>query len=265
MKSKAVLLSLMFFCLAQTFYPQENRKIPTVFIIGDSTVKNGQDKGDRGQWGWGHFLPLWFANTITFENHAIGGRSSRSFLTEGRWDTIYNKLKQGDFVMIQFGHNDGGEMNSGRARASIKGIDNDKYEDVILTNVDNKQNEGKSERVYTYGHYLRQYIKQTKEKGAIPIVCSLVPRNRWENGKVIRDTTYAIWAEEVAKEEGIPFVALNTMVSDEYNIWGEILVQDFFSEDQTHTSLKGALLNAEIVSEGVKKLDNCQLKMYLKN
>jgi len=237
---------------------------PVVYTIGDSTVKNGQDKGDREQWGWGRFLPLWFNDSIDFENYAIGGRSSRSFITEGRWEKVRQKLKKGDYVIIQFGHNDGGEMNTGRARASIKGID-DKYEDVVLTNVDNKENEGKKERVYTYGHYLRQYINEAKEKGATPIICSLVPRNRWENGKVIRDTSYAVWAEQVAENENVPFIPLHTLVANQYDIWGEILVKEFFSGDHTHTSLKGALINAETVAYGIKKLNNCNLKEYLKD
>ena len=242
---------------------QENNK-PIVYTIGDSTVKNGQDKGDRDQWGWGRFLPLWFTDQIAFENHAIGGRSSRSFITEGRWDTVYQKLKPGDYVIIQFGHNDGGEMNTGRARASLKGID-EKYEDVILTNVDNKENEGKQERVYTYGHYLRHYINQAKEKGATPVICSLVPRNRWENEKVIRDTTYAPWAQQVAQQEGVAFIPLHTLVANQYDIWGEVLVKDFFSGDHTHTSLKGALINAETVANGIKKLTDSKLKDFLKD
>lgn len=259
-----LILSFLIFLLSFNFVFSQEESKPTVFTIGDSTVKNGQDKGDREQWGWGRFLPLWFNNSINFENHAIGGRSSRSFITEGRWDAVCQKLKKGDYVIIQFGHNDGGEMNTGRARASIKGI-GEQYEDVILTNVDNKENEGKKERVYTYGQYIRQYIKDTKEKGATPIVCSLVPRNRWEEGKVIRDTLYAVWAQQVAEQENIPFIPLHTMVADQYDIWGEVLVKDFFSGDHTHTSLKGALINAETVAYGIKKLGNCNLNKYLKD
>jgi len=263
MNKHIIIFVLSIFIFTQFSISQETYK-PVVYTIGDSTVKNGQDKGDREQWGWGRFIPLWFTDAVLFENHAIGGRSSRSFITEGRWNTVYQKLQPGDYVIIQFGHNDGGEMNTGRARGSIKGID-DKYEDILLTNVDNKENEGKNERVYTYGHYLRQYINQTKEKGAIPIVCSLVPRNRWENSKVTRDTTYAIWAQQVAEEENVPFIPLHTLVANQYDIWGEVLVKDFFSGDHTHTSLKGALINAETVARAVKKLDNCDLKKYLKD
>lgn len=263
MNKPILIIFLAIIFAIQPSFSQENNK-PTVYTIGDSTVKNGQDKGDREQWGWGRFLPLWFTDAIQFENHAIGGRSSRSFITEGRWDAVYKKLQAGDYVIIQFGHNDGGEMNTGRARASLKGID-EKYEDVILTNVDNKENEGKQERVYTYGHYLRHYINQTKEKGATPVICSLVPRNRWENGKVIRDTSYALWAQQVAEEEGVSFIALHTLVANQYDIWGEILVKDFFSGDHTHTSLKGALINAETVASAIKKLNNCDLKKHLKD
>src|ERR1041384_4593852 len=90
--------------------------VPTLFIIGDSTVKNGSGKGDGGLWGWGDWIRPYFDSTkIKIENRAIGGRSSRTFLTEGRWDKVLADLKSGDFVLMQFGHNDGGALDSGRA------------------------------------------------------------------------------------------------------------------------------------------------------
>jgi len=83
--------------------------LPTLFLIGDSTVRNGDATGSNGQWGWGEPLVNLFDPTrVTIVNRAIGGRSSRTFLTEGRWDKVLSELKPGDFVMMQFGHNDGG-------------------------------------------------------------------------------------------------------------------------------------------------------------
>jgi len=237
---------------------------PVVYIIGDSTVKNGQDKGDRGQWGWGHFLPLWFdTDKISFENHAIGGRSSRSFIREGRWDNVLALVKKGDYVIIQFGHNDGGELNSGRARASLSGIGDD-FKDIVYENADDKDLEGKSDRVFTYGYYLRKYIKDVKQKGATPIICSLVPRNRWENGTLIRDEKHAVWAKQVATREKVYFLDLNKYVGDIYTILGEVIVKDYFSEDHTHTSLTGAMLNAKSVAELIGKQKKCALKKYMK-
>src|SRR5215471_18998742 len=102
---------------------QTNGAPPTLFLIGDSTVKNGGGKGDGGLWGWGSVIAKYFdTNKITLQNKAIGGRSSRTYLTEGRWDEVRSQLKPGDFVMMQFGHNDGGELAKGdRPRASLKG------------------------------------------------------------------------------------------------------------------------------------------------
>jgi len=95
--------------LAFTFFKQK----PVLYIIGDSTVKNGDGRGGNGQWGWGSFLSGYFDTTkIIVENDAIGGRSSRTFITEGRWDRILAKLKKGDFVIMQFGHNDGGPLDA---------------------------------------------------------------------------------------------------------------------------------------------------------
>lgn len=244
---------------------QKEKQPPTVYIIGDSTVKNGQDRGDRGQWGWGHFLALWMdLDKVSVENHAIGGRSSRSFLSEGRWEKIRSQLKEGDYVLIQFGHNDGGELNTGRARGSLKGT-GEEYEDIIYSKPDQKELEGKSDRVYTYGHYLRRYIDDTRKAGATPVICSPVPRNRWKDGKILRDDSYALWAKEVAERKRVPFVDLGKAVADKYDILGEVLVKDYFSGDHTHTSLKGAWMNAETVIELIKGLKHCRLKTVLKN
>src|SRR6267154_846176 len=91
---------------------------PTLFIIGDSTVRNRT----KDQQGWGDPLAAHFDKAkIKVENRALGGRSSRTFLTEGLWDKVAAELKPGDFVLMQFGHNDGGSLTQSRARASLKG------------------------------------------------------------------------------------------------------------------------------------------------
>ncbi|MFV0312807.1 MAG: SGNH/GDSL hydrolase family protein, partial [Dysgonomonas sp.] len=93
-----------------------------IFLIGDSTVKNGRGKGDGGQWGWGSFFQQFFDTTrISVENHALGGRSSRTFFTEDLWNKVLPGIRKGDYLFIQFGHNDGGPLNTGRARASLNG------------------------------------------------------------------------------------------------------------------------------------------------
>src|SRR6266542_4762067 len=104
MNSFKILFIIAIAGLSFTFFKQR----PVLYIIGDSTVRNGDGRGGNSQWGWGSFLADYFDTTkVIVENDAIGGRSSRTFITEGRWDRIRVKLKKGDFVIMQFGHNDG--------------------------------------------------------------------------------------------------------------------------------------------------------------
>jgi rhamnogalacturonan acetylesterase len=236
---------------------------PVVYIIGDSTVKNGKGTGDEGLWGWGDCIVQYFDTTkIKIENHAIGGRSSRTFQTEGRWDKILAKLQPGDFVVIQFGHNDGGPLaDTARARGTIKGIGNDSAE--IYNPIMKKQ-----EIVHSYGWYMRKYISDTKAKNAIPVVCSPVPRNIWKEGKVTRDTaSYSLWASQVAKNADVFFINLNELICNQYDKLHEEKVNStmFTTKDHTHTTGEGARLNALCVTEGIKDLKKCTLKKYLLN
>src|SRR4029450_3870732 len=91
--------------------PAAEGQLPTLFIVGDSTVRNNT----RGQQGWGDpLIKLFDSAKIKVENHAIGGRSSRTFQSEGRWDKILAAAKPGDFVLVQMGHNDGGSLDDPR-------------------------------------------------------------------------------------------------------------------------------------------------------
>ena len=238
----------------------ENKPKPVIYLIGDSTVKNGSGKGEGGLWGWGDFLYTQIdTNRISIINFARGGRSSRTFISEGLWDKVLAQLEPGDYVIMQFGHNDGGPVNDNfRARGSIKGTGMETEEiDNILTK--------KHEIVHTFGWYLRKYITDTKSKGAIPIVCSLVPRNMWTNGKVNRSSEdYAKWAEAAAAEKAF-YINLNEMIALKYESLGEDVVKTkYFRTDHTHTLKDGAILNASMVAEGVKSLKKCKLKKYLK-
>jgi len=232
---------------------------PVLYIIGDSTVQNGSGKGSDSLWGWGSFMNLFLdTNKIEIQNHAKGGRSSRTFLTDGRWDSIMKTIKKGDYVLMQFGHNDGGELaDTLRARGTIKGIGEESKD---IYNPIRKVNE----TVYTYGYYMRKYANETKAKGAIPIIVSPVPRNKFDkNGKIEKDQ-YRVWAQEVAKQTGAYFLDLNTMVIAKYEEMGSEKVKAFFPKDHTHTNEAGATLNAELVTKGIKDLKGCQLKKYIK-
>ena len=227
---------------------------PTLYIVGDSTVRNRT----RGQLGWGDpFAGLFESSKIAVTNRALGGRSSRTFLTEGLWDKVLAELKPGDFVLMQFGHNDGGPLDDGRARASLKG---NGEQSQVVTN----KTSGKVETVHTYGWYMRRYIADAKAKGATPIVLSLVPRKIWKDGKVVRGTNdYAKWAAEAAKAEGVAFVDLNDIVARHYEELGQEKVNGLFGDEHTHTTPEGAALNARCVVEGLRGLKGCALEKFL--
>ncbi|WP_299580983.1 GDSL-type esterase/lipase family protein [uncultured Sunxiuqinia sp.] len=234
---------------------------PTVYLIGDSTVKNGRGDGADGLWGWGEPLALYFDTTrIRVENHALGGTSSRTFRTQGHWEEVLHSLQAGDYVLIQFGHNDAGPVNDNfRARGTFEGI-SDKMEEIdnLLT--------GEREVVHTYGWYLRQYIVEAKEKGAIPVVLSPISRNNWVNGEVLRDNaSYSEWAREVATFEEVEFIDLNEKMARAMEALGEDSVTGtfFFKNDPTHTTAKGAIFAASLVVEGLNQASSCKLKDYL--
>ena len=264
MKKIAIVLGLLVaaqsFCPSEAYARKEKKDKKTlVYVIGDSTVKNGQGRGDRGQWGWGSFIGEYFDDAkAEVRNRAIGGRSSRTFITEGRWDVVCGSLRKGDYVIIQFGHNDGGELFAGnRPRASLKGFDDRDTTGVV-------EMTGREETVLTYGAYLRKYIDDARAKGAQPILCTLIPRNRWKNGKVMRDTAHAVWARRVAEEEGVPCIDLNTLIADIYDEMGQEAVKACFTDaDWTHTSEKGARINAEVVAGQIAQLKGCKLKKLL--
>lgn len=225
---------------------------PTVWIIGDSTVRNGSS----GQLGWGDPLVRQFDPAkVDVVNRAIGGRSSRTFLTEGRWDAILPQLKAGDFVLMQFGHNDGGELFEGdRPRASIKGAGNEFKKGVVAAT-------GKSETVYSYGWYLRKYATDAISKGASPIIISLIPRNIWKDEKIARaDKDYALWAGEAAKQTGAGFIDFNSILADAYQSMGpEKTAALFAAPDHTHTNPDGAAFNAATLAAAIRSLPGCNL------
>ena len=234
---------------------------PRLILIGDSTVRCGRANGTDGLWGWGQVIVEHFdLDRIAIENHAMGGRSSRTFLTEGLWDKALARVRRGDYVLMQFGHNDGGEMFKGdRPRASIKGNGDETAAGVAETT-------GEQEIVHSYGWYLRKFIADTQQQGATPIVVSLVPRNRWRDGRVIRSSDdYARWAAEAASQSGALFLDLNELVAARYEQMGKDFVGErlFTETDWTHTSLAGAQLNAACVVEGIEQLSDCDLAAYI--
>ncbi|PTY05976.1 lysophospholipase [Opitutaceae bacterium EW11] len=233
-----------------------DKSLPTIFLVGDSTVK----VGTKGQKGWGEVIAPYFdLSKVNVVNRAIGGRSSRTFQTEGRWDRVLADLKAGDVVIIQFGHNDAGALNdNSRARGTIKGVGEESQEiDNLLTK--------KHEVVHSYGWYLRKYVADTKSKGALPIVCSLVPRKIWTpDGRVARaKDSYAGWAADVAKSAGVPFLDLNEIIAEQYEKLGKEQVDALFADAHTHTTEAGARASARCVIAGLKALPGNPVAPYL--
>ena len=278
--------------------PPANPNLPSLILIGDSTVRNGHGIGSDGLWGWGHPIHDFFDPTkINVVNHAIGGLSSHSYISGGHWDLALQIIKPGDFVLIQWGHNDGGINLPGappvpdaglapgatpptpppgaaprgpNVGGSLPGIGE---ETLDVTN----PRTGKVETVHTYGWYLRKYIADVKAEGATPILCSLVPRKIWVDNpgspassaggggsKVRRQSdTYQLWARQVAEQQHIGFVDLNEIIARRYDALGPDAVDKLFGDPHTHTNYAGSILNAESVVSGLRALPGTPLDKYL--
>ncbi|SMO53862.1 DUF6250 domain-containing protein [Gracilimonas mengyeensis] len=223
-----------------------NSELPSIYLIGDSTVRNGAGDGANGQWGWGSFLHEWFDDgKVNVVNRAIGGRSSRTYITQGYWDQQKELLKPGDVVLIQFGHNDASPVDdSSRARGVLDGIGD---ESRHLFNQLTKE----EETVYTYGEYLRKYVSEIREAGATPMICSPVPTNGTVISKLVK---YDQWAEQVATAEGVAFLDLNDIIGSEYEQMSDEEVDALFVEDRVHSTKKGAKFSAKMVVSALKGL-----------
>jgi lysophospholipase L1-like esterase len=235
--------------------PQRN---PTLWVIGDSTVRNGNGTGANGQWGWGDQIwPYFDTSKITLANRALGGRSSRTFVTEGHWEEVLNHLQPGDYVMMQFGHNDSSPLDdAARARGTLKGIgeETQAVENPIMH---------RHEIVHTYGWYMRKFVSEARSRGAIPIICSPIPRLTWKDNHIVRGKAdYAGWSEEIAKSAGVPFVDINELIARKYDELGPEKITPWFPADHTHTNLEGAELNAACVIKGLKELREDPLAAY---
>jgi lysophospholipase L1-like esterase len=235
-----------------------NPKLPSLFLIGDSTVRNGQGRGDGGQWGWGDYLaPFFDTNQVNVVNRALGGTSSRTFYRD-QWPRVLELVKPGDFVIMQFGHNDGGPANDmSRARGSIKGVGD---ESVDITNMLTK----KLETVHSFGWYEKQIVAETRARGSTPMICSLIPRNTWHEGSVARNKKdYAGWAGEAAQAANAPFLDINEIIGRQYDALGQEQVKALFIVGAgPHTSKAGAETNATCVVAALKGLKENPLAKY---
>ena len=263
----------------------EKKQKTRIFLCGDSTGKN-KDKDIDGMWGWGsQAYTVFDESKCTFINCAKAGRSTRTYLNDNRWEEVYRTLRPGDYVLIQFGHND------------IGGIDNEKERGVIAAGHDTchvycSKASGKYEVVFSFGWYLKKMIQDCKEKGATPIILSFTPRNEWHTGagKTVgklypieevtnrqyierRNDNYIVeWDKKVAKEMNVEFVDVHNIAADALdkkcgkakNTKKAIKkASAYFNHDHTHTSLLGARNNALSLAIGLRA-NYSPLKQYLK-
>ena len=268
MKSKYSIIAIL--GIAAGLLAGFSKRQPVLYLIGDSTVATTTPQSEIQ--GWGGYLSSFFDTTkIKVENRAVAGTSSRTYQTKGvhtiemlkngMWDSIKVTLKPGDFVMMQFGHNDESPVNdSARARGSLKGIGADS---VLIYNRFLKR----PEVVHSYGWYIKKFISDTRLRGAVPIVCSPVPKNFWKDSHVIRNTDdYGKWGSTVAENTGTFFIDLNKLIADQYDAEGQLKVNSFyFVKDNIHTTRAGAQLNATLVAGAIRAAKSCPLKDYLKN
>ncbi len=235
MKFKSLSIALLGLLLCAAM-PAEKRK-PVVFMIGDSTMANKDLRKGNPERGWGMMLPGFLSDDITVDNRAVNGRSTKSFIDEGRWDAVVEKLQPGDYVVIEFGHNDSKEDP---ARHTDPGT--------------------------TYDANLTRFVKEALAKGAQPVIFNSIPRRNFVGDSLV-DThgEYLTAARRVAEQQGVPFVDLNTPVAKFITELGPEESKKYFMHvapgtvplcpdgktDDTHLNVKGARAVASIAVDAL--------------
>jgi lysophospholipase L1-like esterase len=227
----------------------EREKPFAIFMVGDSTMASY--KTNRYPLtGWGQVLQSYFVEEVTIRNHASSGRSSKSFISEGRWKVVYDSLNAGDYVFIQFGHNDEKEHDTTRYAAA-----NTLY----------KQN-------------LAKFVEETRSKGANPILFTPIARRAFdENGGLVETHgEYPLAVIKLADSLGVPLVDMNRLTSDflfrtgieeSKSIYCWVEPNDNYpegKEDNTHLSDLGAHEYAWMTLEELSSKDPCIAKHLIK-
>lgn len=231
---------------------RQNGTTPTVYLAGDSTM--AEQGGKNGTEGWGHYLQ--YSLSLPVINRAFAGRSARSFTDQGRFASIEASLAPGDFVVIEFGHNDGG----GGSLGSPNYTDNGRpacpgQGDETCTSVYN----GTEVVVHTYNWYLLKAARSFLAKGASVVVSTMTPTNPWESGNFSYvPPVFVGYAENVAGvlegEVGLAaaFVNHGQYEADIFERLGKEVVDGFFLMDHTHTQPEGADVAAKAFVKGLK-------------
>lgn len=223
---------------------------PKLLIIGDSTVANYEDGPLQG---WGKYIGEYV--NLSVMNLARNGRSTRSYRNDGLWNALLSLASPGDFVLIEMGHNDEGDIrkpNNTRAfRNTLPGIG----DETLPYKIPGARN--RTETVHTFGWYLKQMIIDARERDAIPILSGLTPRSTWANSTgspmLKADYAYRDYAQTVAEELKVDFIDHTKYSVRELQSMGQVDAKKLFPMDSTHTSPAGArrkCLYVEIVIRG---------------
>lgn len=269
MKNRLSLL-LLFFLVFSAFKAD---RVTTVFMIGDSTMANKSLTGGNPERGWGHMLPGFFSEDILIDNHAVNGRSSKSFIDEGRWEKVISQVKKGDYVFIQFGHND-------------EKADSTRHTDPGTT----------------FDANLRRFVNETRAKGGIPVLFNSIVRRNFirpqdkdinkdarkvpgeealpVEGNTLFDThgAYLDSPRKVAKELGVAFVDMNKITHNLVEKLGPVESKKLYMwvpvntvpalpkgrEDNTHLNVYGARLIAGLTVDAIAK-EVPQLAKYVRH
>ena len=232
------ILILLSFCLLGFQY-QSQRPVH-IFMIGDSTMANKKPETEPER-GWGQLLQLFFTDRVKVSNHARNGKSSKSFIDEGLWQAVLENLRPGDYVIIQFGHND-------------QKPDSERHTDPYTT----------------YKSNLERFVNETREKGGFPVLCTSIVRRKFNDRGNLIDThgAYPVVTRLVAREMGVPLIDLQlktkNLVTDLgpakskvlylYTDPGEYQNRVEGVKDDTHLCVEGAMVVARMATEGIKNL-----------
>ena len=159
-------------------------------------------------------------------------------------------MKPGDFVLIQMGHNDGGDLGGTKPRGTLKGI-GEETQDVPQTS---GPLAGKVETVHTYGWYVRKYIADTRAKSATPILLTCTIRNIWKDGQIERDMGYRDFEYQIAAAQHVPIADMAALAADRLQALGPEKAAALFPIDHTHSSAEGAALNARDVATALRNI-----------
>ena len=213
---------------------------PTIRLAGDSTMANKPYTPNNPEKGWGQVLPLYVTNGLQVKNYALNGRSSKSFRGEGHWDKLLNELQPGDYVIIQFGHNDE-SPSKGEDRYSPL----DEYEANLI-----------------------RYVKEVREKNGKPILATSITRRKFEDGKLVyTHDVYPDKVRDVSKEMNVPLLEMEERSRELVSTFGEERSKQLYlhylpgeyarfpegKEDDTHLSPTGAFAICDLAVAEIKK------------